>query len=53
MAEKNKVPGMSKEAAIKPARKIQKIDSFPIVGIGASAGGLEAIEGYRAKQNSR
>ena len=30
----------------KPASKIERDDGFPIIGVGASAGGLEAFEGF-------
>jgi two-component system CheB/CheR fusion protein len=35
-----------RKRASKPARKVKNKDIFPVVGIGASAGGLEAIEGF-------
>ncbi len=49
-----KKPGVKKKAAVKKvpaiqtkgAAKPQETDGFPIVGLGASAGGLEALEAF-------
>jgi len=49
-----KKPGVKKKAPVtkvparqtKGAAKPQEADGFPIVGLGASAGGLEALEAF-------
>ena len=60
ISPKKKKPGAKKKAAVrKPSvkqtklvGKVKKNKSFPIVGIGASAGGLEALEAFFANMPS-